>query len=54
MHMIWLDVQFKNFHLILLTAQLVNLLPGIFSYITLEYAMTVLGAENDMILALIY
>jgi len=51
--MVRLHIQLQYLYLFLLLAQLIHLLPGIFSYPILEYPVSVLRTEHNMILALV-
>jgi len=53
MDVILLDVELKDFDEILLVAEHIDALPGIFGKVPFEYPEAVLGAKHDMVFAFI-
>jgi hypothetical protein len=53
MNMVFLDIEFQDFDQVLLLTIQVDVLPGIFSKVTLENLKTIFGTKDNMVFAFI-
>ena len=54
MHVVWLHIQLQYFHFVLLLTQSIDLLPRVLCHFILHYPMPILGAEQDVVFALVF
>jgi hypothetical protein len=53
MHMIFLHIQFYQFHSIFLLTEPIYLLRNVLGYFILQYFVPILGTKYDMVFALV-